>query len=92
MMDINTLASKVGGEIVGGRLLAVVDGKKAYLTTIGGGGVPFLNELGLRISNELSHVEAAAPTPEPEAPALKRGRRKTAEVVEPEQLELDLDI
>lgn len=92
MMDINTLASQLGGEVVGGRLLATVDGKKAYLTTIGDDGKPFLNELGLRISNELSHVEAVAPAPAPEAPAPKRGRRKTAEVVEPEPLELDLDI
>lgn len=92
MMDINTLASKVGGEIVGGRLVAVVDGKKAYLTTIGDGGVPFLNELGLRISNELSHLEVPAPAP---APAPKRGRRKAEAVEAPavdDQLEIDLNV
>lgn len=87
MMDINELADKVGGEIVGGRLLATVDGKKAYLTNVGDDG-PFLNDLGLKISNELSHVEAAAVA---EEPAPKRGRRKAeAPAVEPEQLELDL--
>jgi hypothetical protein len=88
MMDINALADKVGGEIVGGRLLAVVDGKKQYLTAVGDNGEPFLNELGLKLSNELS-FEA----PEPEAPAPKRGRRKAeaAEVdVIPEKLELDI--
>lgn len=85
MMDINELADKVGGEIVGGRLVAVVDGKKAYLTSIGAAGAPFLNELGLRISNELSHAEAPEPAPTP-----KRGRRKAEP--EPEQLELDLEV
>lgn len=89
MMDINELANKVGGEIVGGRLVALVDGKKAYLTTIGDDGKPFLNELGLRISNELSLAESAKPEPEPKAePAPKRTRRKP----EPEQIELDLEV
>lgn len=88
MMDINELADKVGGEIVGGRLLATVEGKKAYLTNVGDDGKAFLNDLGLKISNELSHVEAAAVA---EEPAPKRGRRKAeAPAVEPEQLELDL--
>jgi hypothetical protein len=95
-MDINVLAEKVGGEIVGGRLIAVVDGKKQYLTAVGSDGMPFLNELGLKISNELSFeapAEPAEPAEPPEAPAPKRGRRKAeaAEVdVIPEQLELDL--
>ena len=90
MMDINALASKVGGEIVGGRLIAVVDGKKQYLTAVGDNGQPFLNDLGLKVSNELSFEQ---PAPEPEAPAPKRGRRKAepAEMdVIPEQLELDI--
>lgn len=91
MMDINTLASKVGGEIVGGRLVAVVDGKKAYLTNVGEGGKPFLNELGLRISNEMSHLEAPAPAP-------KRGRRKAEPVESPvvesvdDPLDIELDV
>ena len=89
MMDINTLASKVGGEIVGGRLVAMVDGKKAYLTTIGDNGKPFLNDLGLRISNELSHLEVLAP---------KRGRRKVETVKAPaseavdDSLDIELDV
>lgn len=88
MMDINALAIKVDGEVVGGRLVALVNGKKVYLTGIGEDGKPFLNEEGLRISNELSHLEAAQPAPEP---APKRTRRKAeAPTIEPEQLELDL--
>lgn len=88
MMDINTLATKVDGEVVGGRLLARVNGKKVYLTGIGDDGQPFLNEEGLRISNELSHLEAAQPATEP---APKRTRRKAeVPVIEPEQLELDI--
>lgn len=87
MMDINELATKVGGEIVGGRVLATVDGKKAYLTNLGDDGKPFLNELGLKISNELSFE----PAPAAEEPAPKRGRRKAeAPAIEPEQLELDI--
>lgn len=87
-MDINTLASKVGGEIVGGRLVATVNDKKVYLSGIGDDGQPFLNEEGLRISNELSHVEAAQAAPAAES-APKRGRRK-AEVADPENIEIDV--
>lgn len=94
MMDINTLASKIGGEIVGGRLLAVVDGKKQYLTNIGSDGNAFLNELGLKVSNELSFTQQPeAPQPDPEPAAPRRARRKPAPVENeevPEQLELDL--
>lgn len=87
MMDINELATKVGGEIVGGRVLATVGGKKAYLTNVGEDGKPFLNELGLKISNELSFAEPAPA----EEPTPKRSRRKAeAPAVEPEQLELDI--
>lgn len=86
MMDINELAIKVGGEVVGGRVLATVEGKKVYLTNIGDGGAPILNDLGLKISNELP---AAEPVVEESAP--KRGRRKAeAPAIEPEQLELDI--
>lgn len=88
MMDINELATKVDGEVVGGRLVATVNGKKIYLTGIGEDGTPFLNEEGLRISNELSHKEAAQAALAAEV-APKRARRKT-ESVEPEQLELDV--
>lgn len=88
MMDINTLATKVDGEVVGGRLVARVNGKKVYLTGIGDDGQPFLNEEGLRISNELSHLAAPQPAVEP---APKRTRRKAeAPTIEPEQLELDI--
>lgn len=94
-MDINELADKVGGEIVGGRLLATVDGKKAYLTNVGEDGSAYLNELGLKISNELSFVEAPAQVapqeaPQEEAATPKRSRRRAeAPAAEPEQLELD---
>jgi hypothetical protein len=91
MMDINALAAKVNGEIVGGRLIAVVDGKKQYLSGVSDSGEPFLTELGLQISNELSF--AKEPVVEAEAPAPKRSRRK-AETVEvdiaPEQIEIDI--
>jgi hypothetical protein len=90
MMDINALAEKVGGEIVGGRLIAMVDGKKQYLTAVGDNGEPFLTELGLKISNELSFAQ---PAPEPEAPAPKRTRRKaepTEVDITPDALEIDI--
>ena len=79
--EINTLAEKLSGEIVGGRLVAVVHGKKQYLTNIASDGTAVLNEVGLAVSNELSLAEAAAP---------RRGRRK-AEVADaaPEQSELE---
>lgn len=88
-MDINELAGRVNGEIVGGRLLALVNGKKVYLTGVGDDGKPFLNEVGLKISNELS-FQPPAPAAAEESVA-KRGRRKAeALLVEPEQLELDI--
>lgn len=98
MMDINTLASKVGGEFVGGRLLATIDGTKQYLTLVGSDGKSILTEVGLKVSNELSLAEppVVEPDPEPKAeqPAPRRGRPRKAAPVEdedvPEQLELDL--
>jgi hypothetical protein len=51
-MNINELAEKVGGEIVGGRLIAVVDGKKQYLSDVGSDGQQFLNAEGIALANE----------------------------------------
>lgn len=91
MMDINTLASKVGGEFVGGRLLAMIDGKKQYLTLIGSDGKSILTEVGLKVSNELSLAEPEA-EPEPTAPRRPRARKpapvQTDELIE--NFELDV--
>jgi hypothetical protein len=51
-MNINELAEKVGGEIVGGRLIAVIDGKKQYLSDVGSDGQQFLNAEGIALANE----------------------------------------
>lgn len=81
-MEVSELERRLGGEIVGGRLIAVVDGKRAYLTTPTGQ----LNELGLRMANELTATPEAT-EPEP-APAPRRGRRRAEPAAEPE-IELD---
>jgi hypothetical protein len=87
MMDINTLASKVGGEFVGGRLLATIDGKKQYLTLVGSDGKSILTEVGLKVSNELSLAE-------PEPTALRRPRAKKAAAVDTDELleNFELDV
>lgn len=48
-MDMNAFAQLVGGEMVGGRVLAVVDGKKVYLSDTDDSGASFLNEVGIRL-------------------------------------------
>ena len=69
-MNIYELANKVGGEIVGGRLIATVNGVKQHLSDIGSDGQAFLNAAGLALIND--------PTPEV-APTIE----EVATVVEP---------
>jgi|FreactcultureFD7_1027221.scaffolds.fasta_scaffold01498_3 hypothetical protein len=53
-MNIYELAEKIGGEVVGGHLIAVVDGKKQYVSEVGADGRPYLNALGLALENDLT--------------------------------------
>jgi len=68
-MNIYELAEKVGGEIVGGRLIGVVDGKKQYLSEVGSDGQAFLTPAGLLLANEpipeVTVEEVVAITEEP---------------------------
>lgn len=52
--------SHIGGELAGGRLVAVVDGKRQYLSDVGDGGHIFMNEVGLRLQNEFESAPVAA--------------------------------
>ena len=52
-MDMNAFAQLVGGEMVGGRVLAIVDGKKVYLSGTDDAGESFLNEVGIRLRDTL---------------------------------------
>ena len=51
-MNIYELAQKIGGEVVGGLLLGMVNGKKQYLSDVGSDGQPFLNAEGIALANE----------------------------------------
>lgn len=83
-MISDALMKKYNVEMAGGRHVAVVDGKKQYLTNVGADGKVFVNELGLRLEGEL---EEAAPEPTT-APTTKAKREKKAAAVE--ELQLDL--
>ena len=69
-MNIYELAEKIGAEVVGGRLLGTVNGKKQYLSDVGSDGQPFLNAEGIAFANEpaptveVSVAEVAAVTEE----------------------------
>lgn len=80
-MGINELAEKLGGEVVGGRLVATVNGKRVYLTNVGAGGEQILNEVGLEVSNSMSFEEP---------PAKKTRRKAEAPAVDLAQIEPDL--
>lgn len=56
-LDVTAFAEKVGGEVVGGRVLAVVDGAKAFLSIIVEG-KPMLNEAGVRVDQALQKAGA----------------------------------
>jgi hypothetical protein len=83
-MNIYELAEKIGGEIVGGRLLGMVDGKKQYLSDVGSDGQPFLNAEGIALANEPMPatpitVEETATVAE-EAPKRKKKNESGVEV------------
>lgn len=65
-MDMSVFADKIGAEVVGGRVLAVVDGKKAWLSDIVDG-LPVLNELGVAADQALQRADAARPKRAPRA-------------------------
>lgn len=79
---MQALIDKYKAQRVAGRLVAVVDGKRQYLTDLGADGRAYLTRLGVRLQSELAAVPAPTPqptpqpTPEPQeqAPA-KRGRK-----------------
>lgn len=84
MTDVVAFAEKVGGELVAGRVIGVVGGKRVYLTGVGEKGEVFLTEEGLLAQDALD----AAPAPAP-APKAKRAKKETV-ADDPVQLELDL--
>ena len=74
-MNIYELANKVGGEIVGGRLIATINGVKQHLSEIGSDGQAFLNAAGLALVNE--PAPEVAPTVEEVASAVEEPATKT---------------
>lgn len=76
-MQVSELEARLGGEVVGGRLIAQVDGKRQYLTDVNGN----LNELGLLVSNSLEQADAAKPA---EAAEPARRRRRAEAPADPE--------
>jgi hypothetical protein len=88
-MNIYELAEKVGGEIVGGRLIGVVDGKKQYLSEVGSDGQAFLTAAGLLLANEpipeVTVEEVAAVTEE----APKR-KKKNEAGVETDDIQIEI--
>lgn len=75
-MEIGDLVEKLGAELVGGRAVVVIDGKKTYLTNLGADGVAYLNDVGIRLRDE-----AATESPRPRG----RPRKVVDTVAEPEQ-------
>lgn len=78
------LFDKLNAEYAGGRAVAVVDGKKQYLTDVGADGQLYLNELGLRLQEEL----AATPKVETKPKKAKKEVVETPAVTD----EIELDI
>lgn len=78
-MKIEDLIERTGAEWIGGRLVAMVDGEKQYITSIADSGETSLNELGMRLQFELESAPAA---PAPKAKRVKK-EEAPAEVVVP---------
>ena len=77
MIDLSNLddvAKQVGGEVVGGCVIASVNGKKEYITQRNGSSV-YATELGMQVFANMDRVERmrevvrAAPVLKPQAPA-----------------------
>lgn len=63
-MTLDELKERSGGEWLGGRLVAEVDGTRQYLTNVSETGEKSMNELGMRLQLELEAAPApAAPKP-----------------------------
>ena len=71
MNAVKELIAKYNAEEVGGRLIAVVNGRKEYIANIENGGF-VLTVHGLMLEEQ---SQAAAPAPEPEKP--KRRKKDT---------------
>jgi len=66
-LDIGLFAAKVGGEVVGGRVMGVVDGVKVYLTDYEAeDGQPYMTEAGILLD---SQTDNPAPKPSRRAKA-----------------------
>lgn len=81
-MISEALMTKYRVEMAGGRHVAVVDGKKQYLSDVAKDGTVFINELGLRLQEEMASEPAPAPVAKPK-------REKKAEV-EVDDVQLDV--
>ncbi len=78
MVTVKELIAKYNAEEVGGRLIAVVNGKKEYIATMENGGF-ILTPIGLRLEQESENVVKEVEIPQPAAPAEKPKRRAKKE-------------
>lgn len=74
-MTLDEVAVALNAESMGGRLIVVIDDKRTYITDMGDDGQPFLNAIGLKLSNE---AEAAAANKPARAPRAKKAEVETA--------------
>lgn len=82
-MDVVTMAEKLGGEVVMGRVVGRHDGKRVYLTDIGGDGRPFINAAGEARLKEVEDAPASATATKP-----KRGKRGDAGTASDVEIEI----
>ena len=73
-MNVQELIERYNAEQVGGRLIAVVDGRKEYIADVGSGGFQ-LTAAGLKLQHE--HEVAKEEAVEEKAPAPKPKKAKT---------------